>query len=225
MVVSRETGHEKINKNVKWVLNDYNYLAIGNSITKHGLCSYWWSNHGMAASRKDNDYYHLLKSFLRDHYGKVHSEICSFAVWEMQSYDREETYELLENYLSENLNLITLQLGENVHDLSTFEKDFDILIKHIKKRAPKAKLLVIGDFWTKENRDILKQKVAENNNVQFVSLEGIRDNKFYYCKKGSIVYDENEKQHTIEHDGVAKHPGDKGMRAIANRIIAVLSKR
>ncbi len=38
----------------------FDYLAIGNSITLHGICDYWWGNYGMAASSIDNDYYHLV---------------------------------------------------------------------------------------------------------------------------------------------------------------------
>ena len=36
---------------------DYRYFAIGNSITRHSLSSYWWGDWGMAASTKDKDYF------------------------------------------------------------------------------------------------------------------------------------------------------------------------
>jgi hypothetical protein len=39
-------------------------LAIGNSITTHGKCSYWWSNAGMAASDELHDYFHIVKNIL-----------------------------------------------------------------------------------------------------------------------------------------------------------------
>ena len=26
-----------------WPRNSYNYLAIGNSLTLHGVCGYWWN--------------------------------------------------------------------------------------------------------------------------------------------------------------------------------------
>ena len=61
---------------------------------------------------------------------------------------------------------------------------------------------------------------AENdNNIKFVSLDGIADNSDYYCGKGTVVFDNNGGKHVVDHAGVAKHPGDKGMQAIANRII------
>ena len=38
----------------------YRYLAIGNSITRHPECVYWWSEAGMAASTPEQDYFHLV---------------------------------------------------------------------------------------------------------------------------------------------------------------------
>ena len=69
-----------------------------------------------------------------------------------------------------------------------------------------------------------KKTAVENTNVEFVSLDGITDNKAYYSGLGTTVYDEDGNVHVVEHDGVAKHPGDKGMQAIADAIITVLDQ-
>lgn len=39
---------------------------------------------------------------------------------------------------------------------------------------------------------------------------------------GTVVFDKDGKKHLIEHDGVAKHPGDKGMEAIAGKVVEKL---
>ena len=65
----------------------------------------------------------------------------------------------------------------------------------------------------------MDQKIAY---AGFVSLEGIAGNERYYCGLGAIVYDRNGNAHTVEHDGVSMHPGDDGMRVIAEAIIKVL---
>lgn len=36
-------------------------LVLGNSITLHGECSYWWGEWGMAASSRDKDFVHLVE--------------------------------------------------------------------------------------------------------------------------------------------------------------------
>ena len=49
---------ESNKKVVQWDSENYNYLAIGNSITLHGINDYWWNECGMAASTLENDYVH-----------------------------------------------------------------------------------------------------------------------------------------------------------------------
>ena len=39
--------------------------------------------------------------------------------------NRAETLQLLDKYLSDELDLITIQLSENVSDVSTFREDFE----------------------------------------------------------------------------------------------------
>ena len=53
---------------VDWNSDDYNYLAIGNSITIHPLNEYWWNECGMAATTVENDYVHLVASALDANY-------------------------------------------------------------------------------------------------------------------------------------------------------------
>ncbi len=111
-----------------------NYLAIGNSITLHTTCNYWWANCGMAASEPSKDYFHLVTEELRKHNYTVNSCVCSSYVWEIITHDRYEALTLIDSYLNENINIITIQLGENVSDLSNFESDYTYLINHIKQK-------------------------------------------------------------------------------------------
>ena len=208
---------------VTYSVEDYNYLAIGNSLTRHGACSYWWHDEdGMAASDLEHDYVHLVSRVLEGKQGKVHLETVNMSAWEIQGTDRDETLFLLNPFLDEEVNLITIQLGENTADLDTFERDYESLINYIKERCPNARILIIGDFWTNSNRDELKKEAAENSGVEYVSLEGIKDNSAYYAGMGTTVYDEEGNPHQIDHEGVALHPGDMGMAAIADRIISAI---
>lgn len=208
---------------IVWNGDEYNYLAIGNSITKHGLADYWWnSSSGMAASTADKDYVHLVGKYLESVNDKCHFEAYNFSIWETMSYDRAETYEVLDSYLSESLDLVTIQLGENVSETTTFENDFIELVNHIQISCPKAKILIIGDFWYAEDRTEVKKNVASEMNIVYVNLEEIIGYESYMCGLGTIVYGADGEAHTVEHDGVAGHPGDKGMEYIADRIIGEL---
>jgi lysophospholipase L1-like esterase len=212
---------------IVWSDGEYDYLAIGNSITLHGLASYWWDDdRGMASSSDEKDYVHLVTSYLeqKNNLGGVVENSVNLSSWETNSSDRAEFLALLDDYLSTSLELVTIQLGENVSDFSTYETDFEDLINYVKDKAPNAEIIVVGDFWNNENRDLLKEEAANNCSVTYVSLEGIKDNSEYYAGKGTLVEDSDGQMHTIEHDGVAMHPSDKGMEAIAERIIDSLNE-
>lgn len=202
----------------------FNYLAIGNSITKHALADYWWSETGMAASSEERDYVHLVASALEKKYGGggVKFYAYNFYIWEVQATDRVETLELIDGYLDERLNLVTIQLGENIDDTSTLRTDLEELIRYIQGKAPEAQIVMIDNFWTDQNISILKEETAKKVGVQFVDLNEIKGLTEFQCGMGTVVYDSNGGQHRVEHNGVAKHPGDKGMEYIANAVISVV---
>ena len=204
--------------------NGYNYLAIGNSITRHNITGYWWNEIGMAASDEDRDYYHIVLKHLEENNENVIGEVCNLYGWESLSHDRDGALYLLDDYLSPGLDLVTVQLGENVDDLTTFQSDFLSLLQYIKEKSPDARILVIGDFWIRENRNEIKEIAAKEAGVEFVSLDGIASNKAYYRGLGSYVYDKDGNAHIVDHEGVAIHPSDAGMKAIADRIIETLDQ-
>ena len=204
--------------------DSFNYLCIGNSISKHPITDFWWNENGMAASTLGKDYYHRVVDYLKQKHKKVNSEVVNLSVWEVQSHDRAETLMFFKPYLSDNLDLVTIQLGENASNIDTFEQDYIELINYVKKNCPKAKIIVVGDFWEYKDREAKKKAAAKACNVEYVSLEGIKDNQEYFAGMGTVVYDKDARKHIIDHEGVARHPSDKGMEAISGRIINMLEK-
>lgn len=204
---------------VNWNPDDYNYLAIGNSITIHPLNEYWWNECGMAATTEEKDYVHQVASNLNANYYAY-----NFATWELMGHDRGETLSLLDGLLSEDLDLVTIQLSENASDLSTFETDFEELIRYVQEEAPDAQLLVIGDFWDKDQKDEMKQQACEEAGVKFISLDEIKGIEQYQCGMDTTVYDSEGNPHTVEHSGVARHPGDAGMKRIADQIVEAVKE-
>lgn len=218
---------EKLSSNhnvevIKYSEDEYNYLAIGNSISKHSINDYWWNEIGMAATSEENDYYHIVVEHLLKTRDKVNNYVRNFSVWERLSSDRSIALELMDVYLSAELDLITIQLGENASVLGTFEGDYEELINYIKDKAPKAQIVVVGDFWSNGERDAFKEMAAKNCGVSYASISEIKDAKEYQCGIGTIVYGSDGQSHTIEHAGVAAHPGNNGMRYIAESIISVI---
>ncbi len=135
----------------------------------------------------------------------------------------EKRYPLLNGLSSEELDLITIQLSENALDLSTFELDFEELIRYVKK-ALDAQVLVVGDFWDQENKDEMKKQACEETGAEFIRLNEIKGVDQYQCGMNTAVYDSDGGPHTVEHLGVVKHPGDTGMKWIADRLIEVVKE-
>lgn len=201
------------------------WLAIGNSLTRHGITSFWWNDIGMAATTAEHDYVHLVTAYLRTRCGSVTVDTFNFADWERGAagvpLDRTAVLPQLDVYLSKQPRLITVQLSENAVDLATFTSDTETLLRYLRNKAPDAVLLLIDDFWSPEKGG-MKQAAAERCGVPFVSLARIKGDPECLCGMGATVYDAGGCPHTVEHPGVAAHPGDKGMRYIADGIMTAL---
>lgn len=216
--------NEKVNSESKVIwLGGYNYLAIGNSITLHPIVNYWWAEDGMAATSPEKDYFHIVSSNLNEIYrANVVAYAYNYAVWETQAHDRAETFELLDEYLSSKIDLVTVQLSENCSDLMTFSSDFKDLLEHIKdKCGDDVQIIVIDDFWDAD-RGKIKKKVCDEIGISFVDLSDIRGDENYMAGMGTTVYGSDGTKHVIEHEGVAQHPGDKGMNLIAERVLKLI---
>lgn len=207
----------------EWAEDGFNYLAIGNSITKHPICDYWWNEIGMAATQEDLDYFHLVETYLNDSHGGVTAYSYNASSWEVTAHDRMQIVIGWDGYLSDKIDLVTIQLSENVTDTTTFENDFREMVQYISNRCPDAQIIVIDDFWD-GNKSLVKRNAIEDLDVDFIDLNEIRGKPEYKAGLGTIVYDADGGSHVIEHKGVAAHPGDAGMRYYAEEIIRLIEK-
>lgn len=197
----------------------YDYLAIGNSITWHRICEYWWNEIGMAATTAEKDYYHQVVNGLKSKYGEVNSKAYSFIPWETLATDRAETYALIDIYLNDKLDLVTIQLGENVQNTETIDNDYIELVNYIKEKAPNAKILLIGNIWENEKVENAKVNAAKETGAKYVDLTFIQNKEEFQNKMGDIVYDVEGMEHQIDYEPVALHPNDKAMEYIAGEIL------
>lgn len=210
---------EKINQftnyyayETEYLPNSFNYFAVGNSLT---LIPSW--GRGICATEPDNDYYNLVIDYLEDRNSSVVAYPYNFAMWERAVENRDAMLELLNVYLKEDLDLVTVQLGENVFDTATYEEDLGTLVEYVKNRCPKAQIILIGDFWSCEKNEIRK-KVALTYNIEFADLSEIIGNKAYWSETGTECY-LSDGTKMIVSDIEASHPGNKGMKYIADRVI------
>ena len=134
----------------------FDYLAIGNSITQHPVVEdLWWGEWGMAASDEEHDFYHLVTKAIEGKYKSTSSNVLNYTIWESPYYDRQHTLKFLDGYLNEDLDFITIDLGENCikgNDQSSEEfqeeltRDYADLVDYIAEKCPKAKIVMIGCY-------------------------------------------------------------------------------
>ena len=192
-------------------------LFIGNSITLHGKCSYWPGAWGMAASKEENDYVHLLVNRLRNDGLQVDYTVTNFSKWEVMDYDRDKLLPLLDVCLQDSHDYIVLQLGENIIPAETLECDFYSLLAYLLKKQPKAKLLALSSFFIKDDVDNIKENCILKWGGKYISLKDIRE-VLPYVAGNNIKVEADGRIHTINHAHVAIHPGDEGMQVYADRL-------
>lgn len=197
-------------------------LSLGNSITKHGPKADidWSGNWGMAASAEAHDYVHLVTQGLATKSGTT-PEIM---VKNIADFERAHAgYEIagtLGDAIKFHPDLIIVAIGENVPMLKTpadqaaFQDSVAKLLTALKSdRQPV--LLVRSCFWANAAKDeALKRACAAASGV-FVDVSAMSKDESNYARS----------ERPFKNAGVANHPGDKGMAAIAAALLEALRKQ
>ena len=191
-------------------------MFVGNSITLHGIAPHigWNLECGMAASCEENDYVHLLM----DKVNAVRPDsafcICQLADWERLYKNGSQTHHNYENACDFDADIIIARFIENCpadnFDNEIFKREMDALLNYLNK-SKRAKLIVTTGFW-RHPGDAAILEYAKEKNIPCVELGDLGE------------MDEMKAIGLFEHEGVANHPGDLGMKHIAERIFVEIKK-
>lgn len=187
-------------------------LFVGNSITFHGEKPDigWNRSCGMAASSKEKDYVHLLITCILEKDPEAAFCICQAAEWERHYKEGGDILPLYEQAREFHADIIIMRVIENccteAFDVGAFEKEYERLIDFLADRR-QAQLILTTGFWHHIGDDVIR-RLAVRRGFPLVEL-------------GDLGEDEQMKAIGLyEHSGVANHPGDLGMRKIAERILS-----
>jgi alpha-galactosidase len=194
-------------------------LFVGNSITKHGPKADidWHGNWGMAATSEDKDYVHLVTKSLAAKQG-ARPEVM---VKNVADFERAHVgYDIAGKFADAaafKADLIVLCIGENVAALKTaeaqakYQEQVAALLKTLKSN-PQAQIIVRSSFWANEAKDGAMRKACEAVGGTFVDISALSKDEKNYARS----------ERPYKHAGVAYHPGDRGMAAIAEEIVKAL---
>jgi len=201
-------------------LNVRRILFLGNSITLHGPRKEvsWTGNWGMAASCLENDYVHVLTREIAEKAG----ERPDIMVKNIASLEREQaTYDIpgnLQEQIDFRPNVLILAIGENAPQPDTpearecFHKVLHDLLAAFTGTG-KPRIFVRSSFWPNEIKDTILKEVCAESGGTFVDIGELSKDESNFARS----------EREYEHSGVAAHPGDGGMKAIAAAILKAMT--
>lgn len=201
----------------------HNVLCIGNSITLHRPSDKvnWHSCCGMAASKPEYDYCHMLEKMMRQHNSKTTVTPVNIAAW-------ERNFELsLDSLLREpckGKDIIVIRLSENVRksDIDKFRESLPRLVEYCLEQTPN--VVITGTYWANRQKEQVILECAQRYNLRYVPLGWIwRLHREECCPKvGDTLYNTEGKPYQIEGKFIITHPNDRGMEMIARSIYNIL---
>lgn len=194
-------------------------LFLGNSITKHGPKADidWSGNWGMAASTEAKDYVHVFTKALSEKQGSAPEILVKNIADFERAHQGYDCAVKLKEAIDFQADLIVLAIGENVPALKTAEAktqlqaDVTALLKSL-QGSRKPVILVRSCFWANAAKDEALRGACESVSGIFCDISALSADKSLYGKAES----------EFKHAGVANHPGDKGMAAIADALMKAL---
>lgn len=193
-------------------------LILGNSITKHGPKKEigWEYDWGMAASKRENDYVHLLQSRLDLDGFNVYTMVRQAATWENNFANGSEILDHFKKERDFKADVILFRLGENVHLFDSqinAERFYDAikdLIEFLSKKD--TKVLFTTCFWKSDLvNESIKRAAVE---LKFPCLELSALSQLPNAMATGKFW----------HEGVQMHPSDVGMKEIEKTIYPQLIK-
>jgi hypothetical protein len=194
-------------------------LFLGNSITLHGPLPAigWTGNWGMAASAEEKDYVHVLAASIARLTGsKPELRVANIADFERQ-FDRFDL-DSFKEHLAFRPDIIVVAIGENVSALTTeqaratYKDRFGKLLARLKENGQPA-IYVRSCFWPDKTKDDIMQQCCKAAGSVFVDIGHL----------GRDASNQARSERSIAHGGVAGHPGDKGMKAIADALLKAMT--
>lgn len=194
-------------------------LFLGNSITLHGPAPKigWEGNWGMAATSIEKDYVHRTLIGL----AMIKGKMPEFKALNIADFERGyETYDptsKLKDIADFKPDIVILAIGENVSALATDEKKASFkkhllnLLNFLKttRGVGQPAIFVRSSFWANPAKDAILKEDAAAAGAVYVDLSALAGDEKNYARS----------ERNIPHEGVAKHPGDRGMQAIADALV------
>lgn len=190
----------------------FRVLVYGNSIALHSPApSLGWTNDwGMAASSRDKDFAHLVIRGLEEQRG----EKANYRIRNLALLERNYTTNLLDFAdLAADVawapDYVVIAIGENASGIDStkteaYTKFLVSLARPLVESAKRPVVLMRSPFWRNETKAACTKRAAEEVGAVYIDAGPLNSDPA------------NKAIGLFEHKGVASHPGDLGMRRLAD---------
>lgn len=185
-------------------------MFIGNSMTLHGISEGigWHRECGMAASAPEKDYVHILM----DKLGRENAYcICQVSGWERQYRTGDALLQRFREAREFGADILILRAIENCpkadFEDALFRAQLTRLLEYLNPKA--GKVILTTGFWRHPGDEAIRA-LAREQNLPLVELGDLGEQE---AMKALGLF---------SHKGVANHPGDAGMAAMAERILPAI---
>ena len=188
--------------------------VVGNSLLRHSRAPQigWYGDWGMAASCRENDFAHQLKKGLEARGEAPGLCMAQASIWERDYPDDPDILEKnFSNAREFDADTLVIRIGENMRKdvLAESKPHFEKMIGFFITPSTK-KVVVTDSFWENPLRDGIIREICSQNG-------------YTLCQISDLSKDEsNMAIGLFEHKGVSVHPSDKGMKLIAERLLALI---
>lgn len=180
---------------------------------------------GLAASDPQHDYYYLMSQYILNKNSKADIQRHATGSWEWStnSSDRQKAFDdSFKPYLDADTDLVIVQCMENVGTTAakqTLAQDSVSLLQNIKKCSPDAQIIWMYGWWGDRTVFDPAQNACDKVGAKGINLNDIGTQKSMQSYAGQKRTHKDGTVREIK-DIEASHPGDAGMKAIADRLIA-----
>lgn len=205
-------------------------LVIGNSITQHdpSASKGWLANWGMAATCAENDYVHRLLAMAEALDTSVEMKWVNISQFEAYYYDWSKITKDYSEYADFDPDIIISTIGANINNAEPEEdgtydsgqfftkEHYKAIIDYFNKDG-EAAVLVGTTIWVNGEVEEAIEAAVEAYGYEYVSMNDLTDSQYRATSYKNAMITAGVVSESVS-SGVLNHPGDEGMRVIANRL-------
>ena len=203
-----------------------NVLFMGNSLLlgMAGSASGTGVGFGMCASCKDKDWASVVSAAITGR-----NAGCTFDRLHVAAFEQSEDDTTAQAYITANRSrwngkdLVILQIGDNANNdtrRATFARNLPKLVDSIRAGSPRARVILLGIWFTNETNVRTMQETVKEYGCELVRIDDLNV-KANQAVEGQLITYPGGTTTTAPAKWVT-HPGDQGMQAIADRLVAAL---